>query len=97
MAYNLLAITAAQPDWVALSVHYHQSERSFEIFPVSNGEDGLGFGICIPFNHFTQSNWQSTVTFLRGLSTFGHFTTYDMYTGLAIDINSYIPDGLAPD
>ncbi len=94
MAFNLLVVLHAPVDWSDISERYVASDRSFELFPITDAELGDALGISIPLKYFNAQSWSSAATFLSDLFVSCQVEVYDMYTGHAIDIATYKPEGL---
>ena len=94
MAYNLLAIAQSPLDWTAVNERYRNTDQMFEVFPIPDPENGDALGISIPTNYFNEQSWNSAANFLTALADSYPLAVYDMYAGHAVDIVTYVPDGL---
>lgn len=94
MAFNLLAIARSPIDWPLLGERYKNTDQSFEVFPIVDPENGNAIGISIPTSRFNAKSWKSVSKFLTSVSDSCALEVYDMYKGEAVDIATYIPDGL---
>ena len=94
MAFNYLAIAGSPINWLRLSEQYQNTDRTFEIFPIAESELGDALGISIPTNAFDSKSWWSASAFLQALAASNSLEVYDMFTGQAIDVATYVPDGI---
>lgn len=94
MAFNLLAVAQSPIDWTKTSELYRQADRLFEVFPIADPGEPDALGISIPTNHFNQTSWQSASRFLLILASAYPLTVFEMYGGHAVDLATYVPDGL---
>jgi len=94
MAFNIIAVFKSAVDWKAVNGNYHESERTFELYPFSDSTLGEGFGISIPSEGFSSESWETVADFLLQVSAEYPLSVYDMYRGEEIDPTSYRPDGL---
>jgi len=95
MAFNLLAVAQAPIDWPMVSEQYRNTDRTFEVFPIVDPENGDAIGISIPTSYFNAKAWQSASNFLIALAASCPLKVYDMYGGNAVDVATYVPDGLS--
>lgn len=95
MAFNMMVVTNSPIDWPTISSQYSQADASFEVFPIANSSCGNGLGISIPTEYFSRDAWISLREFLMWLRSNYPIEVYEMYSGEAIDIDSYAPSGLA--
>jgi len=77
-----------------VSERYRNTDRTFEVFPIVDPENGDAIGISIPTNYFNKQSWQSASNFLVALAASCPLKVYDMYGGHAVDVTTYVPDGL---
>jgi hypothetical protein len=94
MAFNFLAIAQSPIDWSTVNERYRNTEQMFEVFPIADPENGDAIGISIPTSHFNAQSWNSASKFLTSLADSCTFEVYDMYRGDAVDLATYVPDGL---
>jgi hypothetical protein len=94
MAFNLLAIARSPIDWPLVAEQYRNTDQSFEVFPIVDPENGAAIGISIPTSRFNAKSWKSVSRFLSSVGDSCSLEVYDMYQGDAVDIASYLPDGL---
>ena len=96
MAYNLMAIAQSPLHWSVVNERYRNTDRIFEVFPIGDSENGDALGISIASNYFNDQSWNSVSRFLTELADMWPLEVYDMYSGHAVDIATYVPDGLNP-
>ena len=65
MAFNLLAVAKSAIDWASINEQYRNTDQMFELFPISDAENGDFLGISIPMNHFNHESWDSASSFLK--------------------------------
>ncbi|CAN5148215.1 hypothetical protein BH11PLA2_BH11PLA2_46330 [soil metagenome] len=94
MAFNLLAIARSPIDWPMVGGRYRNTDQSFEVFPIVDPENGDAIGISIPTSRFNAKCWKSVSRFLISVGGSCLLDVYVMYQGDAVDIATYVPDGL---
>lgn len=94
MAFNLLAIARTPIDWALVGERYRKTDQSFEVFPIVYPETGDAIGISIPTSRFDAKCWKGVSRFLTSIGDSCSLEVYDMYQGNAVDIATYVPDGL---
>jgi len=80
-----MAISNSPLDWSAINRQYRNTDQMFEVFPIADPEIGDALGI---------KSWNSVSEFLTQLADSSSLEVYDMYAGHAVDIATYVPDGL---
>ena len=91
MASNLLAVAQSPIEWRMVSERYRNTDRTFEVFPITDPECGDAIGVSIPTNHFNKHSWRSASNFLIALAASCPLKVYDMYGGHAVDVTTFVP------
>ncbi len=94
MAFNLMAIARSPIDWSVVNEQYQNTDHMFEVFPITDPANDNAIGISIPSNYFNGQSWNSVSKFLTELADSYPLEVYDMYAGHAVDVATYVPDGL---